>query len=309
VPPTRLPTSIPIVPKRIAFETGATSASAEGQLAARGADVYLLRASAGQLMDVTVFAPDNSVKLTVRGASGELLAGNQLGPSRFQGVLPKTQDYVLEIAAQGQAVSYTLSVVIPQRISFTPGATSVILDGNLVPQHRNHYVLSADANQLLDVSVIVAGSGVQLIIYGADGTVLKSGMGEGTGFRGLLPKKQDYLIEVGSNRALSYRLQVIIPERISFAAGAVSGVVQGSIGVTETHHYILRAGAGQTMTIKVTSSTGLVLLTLYGLDGVILKRALDGLAEWQGKLPSTQEYRIDLVSSKQATYKMEVTIK
>jgi hypothetical protein len=63
------------------------------------------------------------------------------------------------------------------------------------------------------------------------------------------------------------------------------------------------------MTIKVTSSTGSVLPTLYGLDGVILKRALDGLAEWQGKLPSTQEYRIDLVSSKQATYKMEVTIK
>lgn len=159
------------------------------------------------------------------------------------------------------------------------------------------------------LSQIVAGNGAQLIIYGADGTVLMSGMGEGTSFRGLLPKKQDYLISVGSNSALSYRLQVIIPERISFAAGAISAAVLGGVGVAETHHYILRAGAGQTMTVKVTSPTNSVLPTIYGLDGTVLKRALDGLSEWQGKLPSTQEYRIDLVSGKLATYKMEVTIK
>jgi hypothetical protein len=148
-----------------------------------------------------------------------------------------------------------------------------------------------------------------LIIYGLDGTVLRSGMGEGTTFRGLLPKTQDYLIEIGSNLALSYRLQVIIPERISFAAGATSAATSGNIAVAETHHYILRADAGQTMTIKVTSPTNTVFPTIYGLDGIILKRALDGSPSWQGKLPTTQEYRIDLVSGKPAGYKMEVIIK
>jgi hypothetical protein len=52
---------------------------------------------------------------------------------------------------------------------------------------------------------------VRLIIYGADGTVLMSGMGGGASFSGTLPSDQDYIVTVDAGpSAVAYSLEVSI---------------------------------------------------------------------------------------------------
>ena len=47
-------------------------------------------------------------------------------------------------------------------------------------------------------------------------------------------------------------MQVIIPARISFAAGATSATAEGNLAARQTQYYVLRASGGQTMEVNAT---------------------------------------------------------
>jgi len=192
-----------VQPTRIAFEPGATSATIAGNLTAQSADHYVIRAMADQLVDVSVFAPQDTVRLVVYGLDGTVLKSGMGESPSFRGYLPKTQDYLIRVEANS-SVEYTLSVMIPQRIAFQPGTTSTSVEGQLSPSSSHHYVLRAMADQIMDISIsapeIISATeyAVRLVVYGLDGTVLKSGMGGPPSFRGHLPTTQDYLIHVAA---------------------------------------------------------------------------------------------------------------
>jgi hypothetical protein len=226
--------------ERISFAPGGTSAVVEDNLAAQGAHRYVLGVMAGQLMEVSV-DPQDKVQLLVYGADGTVLKSGMGGGAFFRGTVPSTQDYVVELHAGGEAVSYSLWVMIPVRISFAAGATSAVVEGELAPTETQHYVLNIAAGQLLEISIWPLDT-VRLAIYGADGTVLKSGMGGSAFFRGTVPSTQDYILDVGpATEPGSFTMSVIIPVRISFAAGATSATVEGHLAARGTQYYVLRA--------------------------------------------------------------------
>jgi len=76
-----------------------------------------------------------------------------------------------------------------------------------------------------------------------------------------------------------------------------------------TSSYLLRAMAGQTMTVKVTSTSPLA-LTVYGLDdGQPLVRSVVEVTEWTGDLTLTQDYMIMVVPAvDSASYTLEVGV-
>ena len=107
---------------------------------------------------------------------------------------------------------YRLNVTIPERISFDPGSTSASVGGSLAAYDTHHYVIRAMAGQTMVVRVSAPGDAIRLVIYGVDGTVLRSGMAEGVSFSGRLPSTQDYLINVTSDTAIAeYTMNVTIP--------------------------------------------------------------------------------------------------
>ena len=200
-PATPLPTSPPVLTateepaaERISFAPGGTSATVEGNLAAQAMHRYVLGVMAGQLMEVHV-DPQDRVQLVIYGADGTVLKSGMGGVAFFRGTVPHTQDYFVELHAGPGAVSYSLWVMIPVRISFAVGTTSAMVEGALAPAETLHYVLNIAAGQLLDVSI--SPQDTRLAIYGVDGTVLKSGIGGGAFFRGTVPSTQDYLLDVG----------------------------------------------------------------------------------------------------------------
>jgi LysM repeat protein len=207
--PTATPSTTP-TPQRISFAPGTTSATVSGNLPADGDVHYVIRAEAGQLLEVNVTAA-HTVHLTIYGANGVVIFDQPDGIPFFRGTLPDTGDYQLVIEADTQATSYSMTVMIPQRISFAPGATSATEQGQLGARQQHAYILGAAAGQEMKVTVTASAGVVSLTIYGVDGTVLKNEMSEGTTFDGTLPITEDYIIAINAGDATaSYTLVVEI---------------------------------------------------------------------------------------------------
>jgi hypothetical protein len=294
-------------PVRIRFDRGATSAIVSGTLVANSSVRYVLRAAAGQLMDVQL-SPAEGAWISVTTTSGRSLTPQTGRPSGFRGYLPSSGDYWIDVKAGTQGVSYSLNIAIPQRVSFDAGATSATLTGRLTAHRGLDYILGARAGQLLDIEITPANS-VQLIIYGVDGTVLRSGMGEGSSFRGELPSSQDYLVSVRAGaQEVSYSMRVAIPRRISFQRGAISGTEYGRLSASKSQYYVLRAMKNQTMQVEINPSEGMSLV-IYGADGTVLKSGMGEGASFKGQLPSTQDYVLLLTAGTQPVrYTLRVTI-
>jgi len=96
--------------------------------------------------------------------------------------------------------------------------------------------------------------------------------------------------------------------RIRFAAGATDAMMIGTLPPGGAERYVLRALAGQALILDVTAPHP-VLLSVWGADGAVLKRAVGGTSHWEGELPSTQDYFLELASAGPGIdYRMAVTI-
>ncbi|XGV96594.1 MAG: hypothetical protein ACAF41_28165 [Leptolyngbya sp. BL-A-14] len=103
------------------------------------------------------------------------------------------------------------------------------------------------------------------------------------------------------------------PTRIQFAPGTQSTlIVSQSSDCNSIKHYVLRAYAGQKMTVNTYSPDYPIplYLTIYGADGTILVRDVVQNSSWSGRLPSTEDYYINVVSSNQfmPDYNLNVSI-
>ena len=227
------------VPEKIAFEYNTTSDIVEGELKAQHSHEYVLRAGAGQLMEVSVTpggvaetdsgaATDGGsdsdgtepaeLQMVIYGVDGSVLhsgteeadtegGGNELF---FRGELPRSQHYLIVLRAGAEDVEYSLNVIIPRRIVFAKGAVSAVDHRRVKAYSSLHYVVRAAQGQLLQVEV-TGNQPVQLIVYGADGDVLQSGMGDAANFEGKLPATQDYILVVKAGESGStYKIKVTI---------------------------------------------------------------------------------------------------
>jgi LysM repeat protein len=198
------------IPERIQFATGATGAIVQGHLGANSQQVYLLNAGANQTLEVTLSGP-TGFTLAIFGADGSTLQSASSNLAFFRGVLPKTQDYTLVVASGSSAADYSMNLAIPVRIRFATGSTSTILTGTIPANLSQFYILNAAKGQTLNVTA-TPDDELQLIIYGFDGSVLRSGMGQGASFTGTLPSTQDYFLVLRSvNPAKAFSLKVSIP--------------------------------------------------------------------------------------------------
>jgi hypothetical protein len=99
---------------RIQFAPGTYSITLQGRVAANGITYYVLRAMQGQTMSVSVSSLNNQAVLTIYGLTDgiPLVRGNASGATSYQGILPLTQDYAIDIISTGNAVDYTLQISI-----------------------------------------------------------------------------------------------------------------------------------------------------------------------------------------------------
>jgi len=101
-----------------------------------------------------------------------------------------------------------------------------------------------------------------------------------------------------------------IVTRIKFARGRTTTVEKGSVHRGMSHDYLLKAGAGQTMSVHLAASGG-VCFDLYtpGLSDQLANCSKD----WSGDLPSSGDFRInvlpDTTTERTISYTLEVTVR
>jgi heat shock protein HslJ len=204
------------------------------------------------------------------------------------------------------------------RIRFTPGATSASVAGHLAAFESDQYVLRALAGQTMTINLTFTTGEAILVIWGEDGNVLISDHAEVSNFQGVLPKTQDYHIMVkgNPNGSTDYTMTVSIPaistgiQRIQFTPGSTTVTVPGQLNAFDSDQYVLRALAGQTMTVNLIFTEGQAILVVWGADGNVLISDHAEASSFQGVLPTTQDYYI-MVKGRpngNTTYSMTVTI-
>jgi len=101
-----------------------------------------------------------------------------------------------------------------------------------------------------------------------------------------------------------------IVTRIKFARGRTTTVEKGSVHRGMSHDYLLKAGAGQSMTVHLAARGGLC-FDLYspGLADTLAQCSKD----WSGDLPRPGDYRINVLpdtsTERSIAYTLEVTVR
>ncbi len=234
--PTAVPTPYPTdppppTPKRIAFQQGQFNTTVQGVLAKNGMDKWILRINAGQTLNVNLVPTNGKAKLTIVGADGYPLITDHADAMQWSGQVNGAQDYTITIIAfEDTAPSYALQITVPplqpapvpptvapalKRISFAPNAISATVQGVLLVNGTDQWVLKVSAGQTMTVNLAPANGRARLVIYGADGNVLISDHADAMQWSGAIPSTQDYNIKVTAydGTAPNYILQVTIPPR------------------------------------------------------------------------------------------------
>ncbi len=82
--------------------------------------------------------------------------------------------------------------------------------------------------------------------------------------------------------------------RIDFVNGATTGVVSGPIAPGQTLAFMLQAGQGQLMLVRVDSPQSDVTVSIQTQGGTSLLSPAARQTSWQGTLPQTEDYVITL---------------
>jgi spore coat assembly protein SafA len=200
-------------------------------------------------------------------------------------------------------------LTIPARLAFAAGGTSAVVTGSLNAGGNAYYVIRAGAKQVLEVTSSSPDPNLQMAIYAASGSTIKSLSSNNPNFRGYLPATQDYLLVVHASQNTTFSMNVDIPARISFVAGAISASVSGNLAAHASQYYVLRALKGQQLQVSVTPQNMNMRLVIYGFDGTVLRSGMGGPPSFNGTLPGTQDYLVVLTASDQPIpYTINVTI-
>jgi hypothetical protein len=101
------------IPVRIQFARGAYSGSVFGRGSAAQTISYVLWARANQTMTATLASSAGTVYLSIHGFSGgQSLVESSASQTTWTGILPQTQEYVIDAVQGGTWVDFTLTVTI-----------------------------------------------------------------------------------------------------------------------------------------------------------------------------------------------------
>jgi hypothetical protein len=305
----------------IGFSTGTTAGVVQSTVQAGQVLTYTVSASQGQAMVLILASANSSATLALYDPNGLMLVDPANKWIRYQTVLPKTGVYSVQVRGGASAVSFTLTAKISQVVNFALGTSSITLSGTTLKGYLFSYSFQALANQTLTASLNVPASTATIDVFGINSGSLLSPASHATNWTGTLPRNDVYVIEVipTGGQVISYSLTVSITGgtsggstpagSIAFAAGTTMGTVSGSIAAGQLITYTINAGAGVPMILDVTSPATDVYLGLIQPNGTLLLGTASHWIHWQGMLPQSGIYTIQLLGGAAAdTYSLSAKI-
>ena len=151
---------------------------------------------------------------------------------------------------------------------------------------------------------------VTMTIKTAGGTSL---LNAGQNLNTILPITDDYYIMIfGGASAENFTLTVETPAQISFDIGKNNAMRSGKTAGGYVVSYVIFAQQGQNMEVDLNGVGKSAALTVYGFsDGQPYIRSVTGATTFTMKLPTSQDYIIDIVpnAGNEVNYTLIVTVK
>jgi hypothetical protein len=199
--------------QRIEFEPGTDNATRAGDVRPGVTDRWILRARAGQTMQVMVDSVEDDTVFAVFGPGRSVLGSvnsyTEDEEMYWTGTLPADMDYAIEVTTVGPATHYEIKVAIDaavwvplgqlERLSFAPGSVSGRASAAALLGTADSWYLGARAGQFMAVDVTSLEANSTFDVFAPDGTMMTA-PGERTTWSGVLPQDGDYRVEVRPTR-------------------------------------------------------------------------------------------------------------
>ncbi|MBD2022277.1 serine/threonine protein kinase [Leptolyngbya sp. FACHB-36] len=219
-------------------------------------------------------------------------------------------------------------VTYSQSLSVVPDARPVRRSGTLRSNETVTYIIDGEQGQQLDAQL--NSEGVLLTVLGPNQQSIDNQSERQTRWQGELPYTGSYYLQLSPVKGLDrsdYQLSVrlanpvepspspsptttppatVETEQISFPPGATETTVAGRIRPGLVRRYLVTADASQFLRSVVRG--GDVTFTVRYPDGRPVEDAA-GLASWEAQLPSGGVYQIDVISTQDTSYQLEVGVR
>lgn len=95
-------------------------------------------------------------------------------------------------------------------------------------------------------------------------------------------------------------------ERVSFASGSTGTTIRGNISPAQIRRYLVNSGEGQQFSVRILQ--GNVNVAVIDPSGRTLGTATSSSTFWQGRLPRTGDYAVEITSENNSTYAVSVEV-
>lgn len=106
--------------------------------------------------------------------------------------------------------------------------------------------------------------------------------------------------------AASPALETAVTERVTFESGATGVTLRNSLPDNKSKRYVLECNSGQSMTVNVPEGT--VSAAIIAPNGEKLA-TVNNTTPWQGQLPSSGDYTIEISGDNKANYGVKIEVK
>jgi hypothetical protein len=99
--------------------------------------------------------------------------------------------------------------------------------------------------------------------------------------------------------------ETAVTDRVSFEAGATGTTLSNSLPANKSKRYLVECNSGQSMTVKIQEGT--VSAVIIAPNGEKVGTA-NSTSQWQGQLPSSGDYTIEISGDNKANYGVKLEV-
>ncbi len=200
-----------------------------------------------------------------------------------------------------------------RHVDFEPGATVMVLAGELGTGQTARYILGAHEGDLLMAHALSPGEDMRVSVHRLDEEApLPDAVEAGSYWVGRLPATCGYLVEVeGAGSVGPFNLELELPRHLPLAPGISRVTLEGTIRPHAPLAFVGTIEEGRTLSASVTSPGDAVSLVIHGAaDGHSLAGWESTTSDFSGAVPRTQDhvFRLD-PGAEQSTFALSVSVK
>jgi cytoskeletal protein RodZ len=95
-------------------------------------------------------------------------------------------------------------------------------------------------------------------------------------------------------------------ERVSFNEGSTAATIRDSVTANQRKRYLLNCGSGQRMTVQIRQ--GGINVTIISPNNQTIGNAVNGVSQWQGQLPNSGDYIVEISAPNQSGYVINIEV-